>query len=153
MNSKTKALLAFIAVFIIAFASGYLLGHRTSPDRQWRGADRVGQRGPADSEEVQRRSERMHSRARDRMADFLDLTEDQRDPFFGAMESYMSDLRRNMSELRAEEQEMIRDYYQSFREEVTSVLDTLQVQRLDSRLHPDSVRQNRMRNDDRYRKP
>jgi hypothetical protein len=151
MTSQTKTLFAFITIFVIGFLSGYLFNstsfgtdktyteersERVDGWQQNRGQDR--QHEP-DSERLKH--------AQNRLTERLELTEQQQDPFFEKIREYHQDIRRTMRELRTEESEIIQEKYKAFREEVSVILHGEQLERMDSFLHPDSVRFGRSRAD------
>ncbi|PWN06344.1 hypothetical protein [Rhodohalobacter mucosus] len=140
MKSKTKAILAYTAIFVIAFISGFLASrsiggwgpeHRGEP----RGWERGGGPGPE-----------MRERMEQRLSRYLELEEAQEEPFFESMEEYRVDVGQAMRERRMAEHQLIREYYESFRSDLTGILDSVQLQKMDSRFHPDSVRQHRSPN-------
>lgn len=140
MKSKTKAILAYTAIFVIAFISGFLVSRSLGewgPDH--RGEQRNWDRGGGPGSEM---SERMEKR----LSQYLGLDESQQEPFFETMEEYRVDVSRAMRERRRTEHKLIKEMYESFRNDFTTILDSMQVQKMDSRFHPDSVRQNRNQN-------
>ena len=140
MKSKTKAILAYTAIFVIAFISGFLVSRSLGewgPDH--RNSQRNWERGGEPGSEM---SERME----ERLSQYLELDESQQEPFFETMEEYRVDISRAMRERRRTENELIKEMYESFRNDLTVILDSMQVQKMDSRFHPDAVRQNRSQN-------
>jgi Spy/CpxP family protein refolding chaperone len=87
--------------------------------------------------------EESQERSRNRLARSLDLTDDQREPFFRTMQHYTTDLHQVIRNRRELEHEMIVDHYRGFRDEISAILNEEQLERLDSYLHPDSVRAKR----------
>jgi len=152
MTTKTKTILAFLTIFIIGFASGILISNtdligenrdqslitETEEGERWQ-QFRGGQRRD--------QPERAQQRTLNRMAEYLELQEDQRDELFGKMRKYRMQLREEMREFRASERETIRTHYESFREEAAEILNSEQIMRLDSFLHPDSIRHSRTTGD------
>jgi hypothetical protein len=148
MTTKTKTILAFLIIFVVGFASGYLFSNSHSQDhgnqmaeqseqQRWqhfRGGDR------------QEQSERYQQRSFNRLADQLGLDDNQRSEFYQKMREYRLELREEITEFRTSERETIKSLYESFRDDAGDILNTEQLGRLDSYLHPDSVRQNRSRN-------
>lgn len=148
MTTKTKTVLAFLIIFVVGFASGYLFSNSfsqrnvnqiagQSEQQRWqhfRGGDRPEQ------------SERYRERSFNRLADQLDLTDDQRKEFYQKMREYRLELRKEITEFRTSERETIKNLYESFRDDAENILNSEQMGRLDSYLHPDSVRQNSSRN-------
>lgn len=148
MNTKTKTILSFITIFLVGFASGYLFdvrqGSYPGSDRhdrhdrnEWRSQDRDEQR----DQDGESRMER----GKARLANHLELTEEQYEPFFESMGEYRNDIRLSVQTLRQEESNLVRQHYQEFKEEVTGILNSDQLQKLDSYIHPDSVRHSRNR--------
>ena len=137
MKSKTKAILAYIAVFLIAFISGFVVSRSIGgwgPDH--RGPQGSWERGSGPGSEMRERMEQ-------RLSHYLELEESQEAPFFESMEEYRRDVSQVMRERRNAERDMLREYYESFRTELTSLLNSNQLQKMDRYFHPDSVRQNR----------
>jgi hypothetical protein len=139
MKSKNKAILAFSAVFILAFISGFLVSRSLG---DWQQGDRNNHRS---WDRNDRPSGEIRQRIESRISGFLDLEDSQRGPFFESLETYHSELSRTMRERREADQQLLRESYNAFRDEMSAILDTLQIQKMDSRFHPDSVRQYRMR--------
>lgn len=140
MKSKTKAILAYTAIFVIAFISGFLVSRSLGewgPDH--RGEQRNRERGSGPGSEM---SERME----ERLSRYLELEDSQQEPFFETMEEYRVDVSQAMRERRRTEHELIKKMYESFRTDLSVILDSGQVRKMDSRFHPDSVRQNRSQN-------
>lgn len=140
MNSKTKAILAYTAVFVIAFISGFLVSRSLGawgPDH--RGEQRGWERGSGPRSEMRERME-------ERLSRHLELDESQQEPFFETMEEYRIDVSQAIRERRRTEHELIKEMYESFRTDLTGILDSVQVRKMDSRFHPDSVRHKRSQN-------
>lgn len=139
MKSKTKAILAYTAVFVIAFISGFLVSRSLSgsgPEHY--GEQRGWERGGGPGNEMRERME-------ERLSRYLELDESQEEPFFETMEEYRVDVSQALRERRRAEQELIKELYETFRADLTGILDSVQIQKMDSRFHPDSVRQSRSR--------
>lgn len=141
MNTKSKAVLAFLFIFIAGFASGFLLNQSISSSDRSR-TDRTDQINRGDRGE---RDERQISRARERLANMLDLTDDQQDPFFENFSQYRSNLRSEIREQRIRENEILKEHYEIFKNELSELLNAEQLIKLDQQLHPDSVRHFRSR--------
>ncbi len=148
MNTKTKALLAFAAIFIVGFASGFLFNNTISPSsgdyveerpEQVEQAERWqrGGRGEQDQPRVER--------ARERLVNLLELTSEQQVPFFEHMSEYRSGLRTELREMRNRETELVRERYEALREDLSGILNPEQLEKLDSHLHPDSIGDQRWR--------
>ncbi|TVR33612.1 MAG: hypothetical protein EA390_03865 [Balneolaceae bacterium] len=152
MTTKTKTILAFLTIFIIGFASGILISN-TNMIGEDRDQSLITERGEGERWQQFRggdrreQPERAQQRTLNRMAEYLELQEDQRDELFGKMREYRMQLRDEMREFRASERETIRTHYESFREEAAEILNREQIMRLDSFLHPDSVRHRRAMGD------
>jgi hypothetical protein len=140
MNTKTKAVLAFTMIFLIGFATGFLFNNAVSgPDetiteeRSERG-ERLQQRGGnGDRRDWEQRVQR-------RLTDELDLTESQKDPLFEKVREYHTEIRDLIHDRREDEHEMILHRYSAFRDEVSSLLDPRQLEKMDNHFHPDTVR-------------
>jgi Spy/CpxP family protein refolding chaperone len=144
MNSKTKAILAYTAIFVIAFLSGFMVNRsldgRAGP--RWmeqRPMEHRGGPGPGPGSEMRQRLE-------NRMSDYLELSDSQRQRFFESMEEYRENISQTMRDRRIAEQEQLEELYESFRADLSGLLDSTQLQKLDMRFHPDSVRQRRSQN-------
>tara|TARA_R100001143_G_scaffold37173_1_gene34687 strand:- start:34294 stop:34746 length:453 start_codon:yes stop_codon:yes gene_type:complete len=142
MNTKTKVVLSFILIFLVGFASGYLVKStfslRTHPAfEQERGGEGRWQ-GPGDMSQAERME-----RGRNRLARRLDLSDEQQRLFFPAMKTYTDELRETIRQNRMSEHEYVLQRYREFRDEISETLNSEQLQRMDSVLHPDSVRSNR----------
>lgn len=138
MNTKTKVVLSFLLIFLVGFATGYLVKStfslRTHPAfEQERGGEARGQR-PGEMNQ----SERMN-RGRDRLVRSLDLSADQRRQFFAAMQQYSSELRQTIRQNRVNEHEYVLERYHEFRNQISETLSNEQLQKMDELLHPDSV--------------
>lgn len=149
MNTKTKVLLTFIALFLAGFASGSLFSSVVSePGSEQMELGSEQQEAEQDQWERDDRRERGQSRgerARSRLAGLLELTNEQQTPFFEYMSEYRSTLRSEISEMRSRENEIIQEHYQSFRKDLSNFLNTEQLEKLDSHLHPDSLTHQRSR--------
>lgn len=142
MNTKTKVLLSFLLIFLVGFASGYLVKSTFSLKSQHsyeqeRGGGERWQRSGQMSQ-----TERME-RGRNRLARRLDLSDDQQDHFFPALQQYTSELRQTLRQNRESEHDYVLQRYSEFRQEISETLSYEQLLRMDGVLHPDSVRSNR----------
>lgn len=150
MNSKTKAILAYTAIFVIAFLSGFMVS-RSLDGRA--GLHRMEQRlmehrgGPGSGP-----GSEMRLRLENRMSDYLELSDSQRQRFFESMEEYREEISKSMRDRRVAEQEQLEELYESFRADLSGILDSTQLQKMDMRFHPDSVRQRRQPNAFRERR-
>lgn len=151
MNTKIKVLLAFTTIFIVGFASGYLFNDilGTSDDEYMeQHVEREEARGRMlrfRNTNQPKQIERMQHRIWDRLVGRLDLTAEQQEPFFERMSEYRSTLRNSVREIRSREGKRIREHYHTFRTDVSKILTEDQLDKLDTQLHPDSVRQIRLR--------
>lgn len=148
MTTKSKTVFAFISIFLIGLASGYVLSdnpfsksreyseEQTERSHQW-------QRDRDESESGESREERI----RKKIIEQLELTADQQDPFFEEILDYRQQIGNSMREMRSNEHEMVKEHYEAFRDELSEILDSGQVAKMDSVFHPDSVRQNRGRSE------
>jgi len=149
MNTKTKVILAFAFIFLAGVVSGTILNQavtteseilaelnddRESRWQQFRGRD-------SERPDRQRRTQRQ----RGRLADQLELTDEQNERFFDLMRDYRSDLRDEIRIMRDREHEITRQHYQSFRDDLMDFLNVHQLDKLDRHLHPDSVRTRQFR--------
>lgn len=142
MNTKTKVVLSFLLIFLVGFASGYLVKSTFSLKNhhaieQERGDGERWQRWGEMSQ-----SERME-RGRNRLVRRLVLTDDQQRLFFPAMQQYTSELRQTILGNREREREFLLQRYSEFRDQLTETLSNEQLLRMDSVFHPDSVRSER----------
>ncbi len=139
MNTKTKVLLAFIFIFLAGFASGYIFNHAypvgetAVTEEQEERSEHWGRNGDIDRDERQRS-------ARVWLTDYLDLSDTQKDDFFERMSEYRSDIHELIKDQRSKEHDLIIDHYTEFRNEISSILNNEQLEKLDTRFHPDSVK-------------
>lgn len=143
MNTKTKVVLSFLLIFLVGFTSGYLVKStfslRTHPAFELeRGGEARGLRYGE-----MRQPERME-RGRNRLARSLNLSDEQQRLFFSAMQQYSSELRQAIRQNRENEHEYFLQRYSKFRDQISETLSNEQLLRMDSVLHPDSVRTNRI---------
>lgn len=142
MNTKTKVVLSFLLIFLVGFASGYLVKSTISlrtfqAFEQERGGE---EGGPRFGE--MRQSERM-DRGRNRLARRLDLSDEQQSLFFPAMQQYSSELRQAIRQNRENEHKFVLQRYSEFRDQLSETLSNEQLLMMDRVLHPDSVRATR----------
>ena len=142
MNTRTKVILSFLLIFLVGFASGYLIkgtfSLRNLPafDQDRRSEQRM--QPPRDMSQ----SERME-RGRNRLAGRLELTDEQQRQFFPAMQEYTSELRQTIRQNREDEHNYVLQRYSEFREQISETLNDEQLIRMDHVLHPDTVRARR----------
>jgi hypothetical protein len=146
MNKNITTILAFVMVFAVAFTSGYLFdsltptgaessAEVTEQTERWRG-------------ERQQPGERDYRRMANRIAEYLELTSDQRNEFFSRMGEYRQDIQETVTEKREAEHAALVQIYYEMREEMAALLSEDQLARLDNRFHPDNVREMRARRGD-----
>jgi hypothetical protein len=147
MTTKTKVIFAFAMIFLIGFASGYLFeravissDETVAEQRSERGErERAGQRDGDRGDWVERAQKRL---SRD-----LELTESQKEPLFEKIRDYHVNVHDLIKERREDEHEKIKDKYSMFRDEISSILNAEQLERMDSHFHPDTVRAKMERRD------
>lgn len=143
MNKYLKPLLAFITVFVVAFTSGYLFQELTSgadpestsvieQNETWRG-------------EQHRQGERDRRRMANRIAEYLELSDNQREYFFERLGEYRNEVQEAVSRKRDEEHNALLEIYRDMRDEMSDILDEEQLEKMDVRFHPDNVREMRER--------
>lgn len=142
MNTKTKVVLSFLLIFMVGFASGYLVKSTFSlKSHHSFQQERIGERGYQQSGEMSQ-AERME-RGRNRLARRLNLTDEQRESFFPAMHEYYSEVRQTVRVNRESEHDYLLQRYSEFRDQISETLSSDQLQQMDGILHPDTVRANR----------
>lgn len=150
MNTKNKAILAYVVIFLVGGASGFFLNEALwprFPDVRYEtgpgGPPGPGWNGPQDTQGHGRGQNRMKDRMQRRMQSHLsrqlNLTEDQVEPFFEKFEEHRSNLRDVIGEYREEEIERVRQLYGDFRKDVEQILTEEQLKELDRIANPDSV--------------
>ncbi len=138
-----KPLLAFVTVFVVAFISGYLykgLTYETDTgtvagveQTEARPGERRGY-GPGD-----RRA------AVNRIADYLELRDNQSDLFFERIGEYRNEMQNVVSQKREAEHAAMVEIYKEMRNELSAILDADQLEKMDIRFHPDNVREMQQR--------
>lgn len=152
MNTKIKALFAFIIIFLLGVAAGYFLNntiHRTGqPIFSETGSERgqVDSRRFSDGMAARRQpdNERRRQWIENHFTQELNLEELQRDQFFEKITEYNTEIRRKIGEQRSNEREFLIEFYNEFRKNLSEILTQEQLIKLDEMIHPDSVRQMRM---------
>jgi hypothetical protein len=151
MNAKTKAILAFLTIFILGIIAGYFLNNviqRTGMQFSDRGADRgnVENRRFWDGGQtrMQGDTDRRRQWIENHFTGKLNLVEQQREAFFTRINEYNRGIRDKIGEQRANEREMLRNYYAEFRQDISEILTEEQLEKLDTMVHPDSVQHMRM---------
>lgn len=143
MTTKQKALIAYIIIYLVGLSSGILISNTFSSQPE---------SAPTEFSERETRGERfgLQRQRGDRLqrGDFgsymvrrLSLETDQQEKFLEKLRGYHANVRQTMQERREEEGQVILQKYLDFREEITELLSEDQLLRLDSMVHPDSVRQ------------
>ncbi len=138
MNTTTKVIIAFTAIFLIGFASGYMVNQVTTTKMER--VERIDNRGVRDTPPRELSREEYMERSRNRLSRYLELTEEQRAQLFPKMGEYTSQVRQVAREQREAEQEQILEYYNEFLDDLSTILDESQLERYNSIFHPDSVR-------------
>lgn len=141
MNIKSKALLAYLVIFLAGGASGYFLNEAISPafpsDRFERGRGMNNDFPESNNGEVPQR-------IKDFIINRLDLQDDQVDPFFELQSEHMEQVFSVIRENRSTEMDTLRQMYSGFINEVDDLLTAEQIETLNSFAHPDSVHKRRM---------
>lgn len=142
MNTKTKAVIAYLIVLVAGFAAGYAVhSFQTSSTRGISTAEQQGrwehERGPKGREMG------VSQRANERLSRQLSLKQDQKEPFFTKIGQFHRGVREEMRRRRENEKEIIRERYMNFRENVSEILTEEQLIKLDKVAHPDSVESRR----------
>lgn len=143
MNPKIKVILTFLTLFALGFASGYLFKGAFYPSSEKAASEYQEINRSFRDMQRQGRPEPDFDRARANLSRWMRLNDDQQEAFFEALSQFRSDVRGISAESRESEQERILTEYHEFRYTVEKFLNEEQLHRLDSRLHPDSVRTNR----------
>ncbi len=147
MNTKFKVTLAFLSIFLIGAVSGYMV-HASFDIADKPGTEESQRVHPRQFDSDEERAEhyrQARQRIQSRMSDRLELTESQTEPFFEYLEEYHKSMRDTVHYLREEERAVLQREYGNFRTRVSEVLNEEQLVRLDTYLHPDSVRHIRLR--------
>lgn len=141
MNIKSKALLAYIIVFLLGGASGFFLNKAITPAFPGEGMERgrgMNREFPFDGEGE------IPQRMRNFIIDRLELRDEQIEPFFEVQSEHLQNLFNRMSEHKENELEILRQMYSDFVEDVDEILTEQQLRELSSFAHPDSVHQRRL---------
>lgn len=141
MNIKSKALLAYVVIFLAGGASGYFFNEALSPgftsDRFERGHGMNNDFSPPENEEIP-------PKIKDFIINRLDLQDDQIDPFFEIQSEHMEDVFSLIAENRSNEMDTLRRMYSGFINDIDGILTEEQIKELNSFAHPDSVQTRRM---------
>lgn len=119
-----KVILAFLTTFLAGLLVGYIIfGNQESEIATAKTEETIDAR-----------------HMRERLVTYMELTEEQKEPFFQAMRAYRNDVSAEMRGFRQEEHAFLRKKYASFRSEMEDLLSDEQMLKLDRRLNPDSLR-------------
>lgn len=142
MNIKSKALLAYVVIFLVGGASGYFMNEAMTPDSS--SSDSF-ERGRGMNRDFPEPGEgEVPQKIKDFMIDRLDLREDQVDPFFEIQSEHMKEVFNVIGEHRSSEMDTLRHMYSDFIDNIDEILTAEQIEKLNSFAHPDSVRKWRM---------
>lgn len=140
MNIKSKALLAYVVIFLAGGASGYFLNEAVSPgvrsESFERGSGMNDDLPPPGEEEIPQK-------IKDFFIDRLDLRDDQIDPYFTVQSEHMQKVFDVLRENRRNERDTLRQMHSDFIDEIDEILTADQIEKLNSFAHPDSVQQRR----------
>ena len=143
MNIKSKALLAYVVIFLAGGASGYFLNEGINPVFQ---SDRF-ERGPGKSDDVSASGKdegEVPQKIKNFIIERLDLQDEQVDPFFEVQSEHMREVFRVIRQNRSSEMDTLRQMYSGFVDDVDEILTAEQIEELNSFAHPDSVHKRRM---------
>lgn len=141
MNIKSKAFLAYMAVFLLGGASGFFLNEAIHPGF----FDKKFEHGPGMNNEMPfQKDGDVPERIKQFMINRLDLQENQIDPFFEIQSEHLEEIMGLIREHRNEELDMLRENYADFIDDIDEVLTEEQIEELNSFAHPDSVHKRRM---------
>lgn len=148
MNIKSKAVLAYVVIFLVGGASGYFLNEAISPRFPVEGMER----GPAMNRELPPPGEgEIPQRMKNFIIEKLDLQENQIEPFFEVQSEHFQALFSKMREQKEDEAKMMREMYSEFVDDVDEILTDQQIRELNRFAHPDSIHQRRMQRRERWR--
>lgn len=148
MNIKSKAVLAYVVIFLVGGASGYFLNEAISPRFPVEGMER----GQGMNRELPPPGDgKIPQRMRNFIIERLDLQEDQIEPFFEVQSEHLQELFSSMREHKEDEAEMLRELYSEFIDDADEILTEQQLRELNSFAHPDSIHQRRMQRRERRR--
>ncbi|MGM0745233.1 hypothetical protein [Rhodohalobacter sp.] len=148
MKTKTKALLAFLTVFLLGGLSGYLINDSiNSVNHDWTenrydSQQRMHERSFNTEDERAAYRLQMRRRAETRLSERLNLSDSQQAEFFNKLYDYHTEIRDSVRSIKYVERQFVREQYSRFRDDVSGVLNAEQTERLDRYFHPDSIRQN-----------
>lgn len=148
MNIKSKALLAYMVIFLVGGASGFFLNEAITPRIPVEGMER----GPGINRELPPPGEgEIPQRMRNFIIERLNLEEDQIEPFFEIQSEHLQALFGRMKEHKEDEAEIMREMYSEFVDDVDEILTDQQIRELNNFAHPDSIQQRRMQRRQRWR--
>lgn len=141
MNIKSKALLAYVVIFLAGGASGYFLNEAIHPgflsDRFERGRGMNDDFSPPEEGEIP-------PKIKEFIINRLDLRDDQIEPFFEVQSEHMEEVFSVIREHRNSEMDTLRQMYSGFIDDVDDILTDEQIEELNNFAHPDSVQKRRM---------
>lgn len=141
MNTKSKAILAYVVIFFVGGASGFFLHDALNPRLV---SDRF-ERGPRMNSEIPPPGQtEIPQRIQEFFIDRLELRDDQIEPYFEIQAEHMQKVFSVLRENNRSERDTLRRMHSEFVEEIDEILTSEQVQRLNRFAHPDSVRHRRM---------
>lgn len=141
MNIKSKAVLAYVIIFLVGGASGFFLNVAISPPPSLGEMERgVGM----NREFPPGRKGEIPPRMRNFMIERLDLRNEQVEPFFEVQSEHLQNLYERMGQHNEQRIEMLRQMYSDFVDDVDEILTEEQMRELNSFAHPDSIHQKRM---------
>lgn len=146
MTTKTKVILSFITIFLLGGISGYIVRDSFVVQDQITKSEQYQNDHSRFDTEQERREHRkqMRERAKNRLTNYLELSDEQKQEFFTLLETYHTDIRDTVQTIRSLEDTYIREHYDEFKSDLSGLLNSRQLNRLDRFFHPDSVRSNRM---------
>lgn len=148
MNIKSKALLAYVVIFLVGGASGFFLNEAITP----RIPVEDFERGSGINRELPPPAEgEIPQRMRNFIIERLNLQENQIEPFFEIQSEHLQALFGRMKEHKEDEAEIMREMYSEFVDDVDKILTDQQLRELNSFAHPDSIQQRRMQRRQRWR--
>lgn len=154
MNTKTKAILAYVIIFLVGAGTGFLLNNAIRPEVPIRGEIETPgwfERGPDRMQRGLRQgpAREMRGGIRRQLVQELELTDEQVEPFFREMIRFRKQMGDELRGIRGREREIAREEYSKFRSEIAEMLNEEQLQKMDQMIHPDSLRMrsHRMRRD------
>lgn len=140
MNIKSKALLAYVVIFLVGGASGYFLNEAVSPEFP---SDRFERRSGMNNEFPPPGEEEIPQKVKDFFIDRLELRDNQIAPYFEVQSQHMQKVFGVLRENRKSEMDTLRQMHSKFIDEVDEILTSEQIEKLNSFAHPDSVHQRR----------